>query len=269
MQEILIYYFRETYLFNVMLISIAIYITIVIMFIISYNIQNELNNVKKITLDKFMDTCDTGDIIITRWEYVDIGYRLFCKYCHVCIVYKNNMGEKFLIETHPPEFDEDDINMKFPTSGVNMYPLRERVSNYQGTCYFLKLKNNNKKIKTLDFNKYKDIPFPTDFRYSFLKNWFYNKYGNNSTKNDNDNDNDNDKTMYCSELCGHILQDIGILNKNIKINTLSPDSFEFLKENNETLYNKPVCIMNENETMIHQIKILEDNLENVKFKLEN
>ena len=75
--------------------------------------------------------------------------------------------------------------------------------------------------------------------------------------------------MYCSELCGHILQDIGILNKNIKINTLSPDSFEFLKENNETLYNKPVCIMNENETMIHQIKILEDNLENVKFKLEN
>lgn len=256
MQDIFVYYFGKTYLFNIILISFAILLTIIIMCIISYYIQNELDNIKKITLDKFIDTCQTGDIIITRWEYIDIGYRLFCKYCHVCIIYKNKFGEKFLIETHPAEYDENDLNKKFPISGVNIYPLKERVSNYQGKCYFLKLKGN-KKIKSFHFNKYKDIQFPTDFRFSFLKNWFYNKVDINTTKNDNYD------TMYCSELCGYILQDLGILNKNIKISTLSPDSFEFLKDdNNDTLYNKPIYIMNEQESMINDIKSLEEKFNN-------
>ena len=71
---------------------------------------------------------------------------------------------------------------------------------------------------------------------SFLKNWFCNKFGINNSKKDN--------TMYCSELCGHILQDLGILSKEIQINTLSPDSFEFLC--NGKLYNKPLYIMKDN-----------------------
>lgn len=234
MQDILISYFGKMYIYNVILITIAIILTIIIMSIISNRIQNELKHINKINIDEFLDTCQTGDIIITRWEHVDIGYRLFCKYCHVSIIYKNKLGEKNLIETHPVEYDEDDTNMEFPRSGVNMYPLKERITNYQGTCYFLKLKTP-KKIKNFDFYKYKDIPFSIDFRLSFLKNWFYNKLGIVTTKNDN--------TMYCSELTGHILQDIGILSKKIKINTLSPDSFEFLKENNQKLYDKPLAII--------------------------
>jgi hypothetical protein len=256
MQKILIYYFGESYLYNVILVTIAILLTIIIMYTISNRIQNELTHIKGINIDKFLDTCQTGDIIITRWEHVDIGYRLFCKYCHVSMIYKNKLGEKFLIDTHPAEYDEDDTHMEFPRSGVNMYPLKERITNYQGTCYFLKLKIPHK-IKNFDFNKYKDIPFSTDFRFSFLKNWFCNKFGIITTKTDN--------TMYCSELTGYILQDLGILSKKIKINTLSPDSFELLKVGNQNLYDKPLSIIvDENEIMKNQIKILEENLQ--KFK---
>jgi hypothetical protein len=251
MHKILVSYFGKSYIYNIILITVAILLTIIIMYTISNRIQNELTHIDKINIDEFLDTCQTGDIIITRWEHVDIGYRLFCKYCHVSMIYKNNLGEKFLIDTHPAEYDEDDINMEFPRSGVNMYPLKERITNYQGTCYFLKLKRP-KKIKKFDFNKYKNIPFSTDFRFSFLKNWFYNKLGFNVVT---------DNTMYCSELTGYILQDIGILSKKIKINTLSPDSFEFLKENKQKLYNKPLAIIvDEREIMINQIKILEENL---------
>jgi hypothetical protein len=228
-KNILIYYFGKSYL----TLIIATLLTIIIMYIISNKIQNELKYINKINFEEFLETCQTGDLIITRWEYVDIGYRIFCKYCHVSIIYKNELGKKFLIETHPVEYDENDINMEFPISGVNMYPLKARIKNYEGTCYFLKLKKS-KKIINFDFNKYKNIKFPTDFRFSFLQNWFYNKIGISIIKNDN--------TMYCSELTGHILQDLGILNKKIKINTLSPDSFEFISNQNETLYNKPLLI---------------------------
>lgn len=216
------------------IIGIAILLTFIIMYIIGSSIQDELKHIEKINFKNFLETCQTGDLIITRWDYVDISYRLFCKYCHVGLIYKNTNGETFLIETHPEEFDESDENKEFPVSGVNIYPLKERIENYQGTCYFLKLKNNNK-IKTLDFNKYKNIPFSTDFRFSFLQNWFYNKLNIPIVNTDN--------TMYCSQLIGYVLQDLGILNKKIKINTLSPDSFESLcNENNKKLYNKPLCI---------------------------
>lgn len=252
-QEILVYYFGKSY---IIILSFAILLTIIIMYIISYRIQNELTHLNKINLDSFLKSCKTGDLVITRWEHVDIGYRLFCKYCHVSMIYKNESDEKFLIDTHPAEYDEDDINMEFPRTGVNMYPLKERIENYQGTCYFLKL-NKRKNIKDFDFNKYKNIPFSTDFRFSFLQNWFYNKLNVVTNKTDN--------TMYCSELTGHILQDIGILNKKIKINTLSPDSFEFLKENcdKQNLYNKPLAIIVDDH--INQIKILEENLKKFNF----
>lgn len=200
------------------------------MYTISNRIQNELKHINNINIEAFLENCQTGDLVITRWEYVDIGYRIFCKYCHVSMIYKNDFGKKFLIDTHPPEYDQDD---KLSRNGVNMYPLKKRITNYQGTCYFLKL-NKRRNIKNFDFNKYKNIPFSTDFRISFLKNWFYNKLGTVITEK-------TDNTMYCSELTGYILQDLGILNK-IKINTLSPDSFEFLKDNNQNLYNKPLCI---------------------------
>ena len=237
MNEILVYYFGKSYLYNVIILSFAILLTIIIMYTISYCIQNELKHINNINLDSFLETCQTGDLVITRWEYIDIGYRIFCKYCHVSMIYKNDFDEKFLIDTHPVEYDKDDINMEFPRTGVNIYPLKERIENYQGTCYFLKLKKH-KNIKKFDFNKYKNIPFSTDFRFSFLQNWFYNKLGIVVT-------NKTDNTMYCSELTGHILQDLGILSKKIKINTLSPDSFEFLS--NQTLYYKPLCITYLNE----------------------
>ena len=218
-----------------LLITTVSFITLVIMYIIGYFIQIELSHLNKISLSNILKVCKTGDLIITRWDHVDIGYRLFCKYCHVGMIYKDpETNNVFLIETHPEEFDDSDINNEFPRSGVNMYPLKERIENYQGTCYFLKLKKNV--VKKFDFEKYAKIPFSTDFRYSFLENWFYNKLNITKEKVELDN------TMYCSELIGHILKDLNILDKTIKINTLSPDSFETLTDFNTRLYENSIKI---------------------------
>lgn len=192
-----------------------IIITIVSLYTITAYIQTELNHLNKVSLNNVLDICKTGDLIITRWNFVDIGYRLFCKYCHVGIIYKTNNGI-YLIETHPDEIDEDDQTR----SGVNVYLLKDRIQNYEGTCYFLQLRKQNNNYTTQiekNLELYKSIPFSNDFRFLFVKNWIYHRL--NIPNNEKE-------SMYCSELIGFILQDINILDK--KYTFLSPDSFEHL-----------------------------------------
>lgn len=192
-----------------------IIITIVSLYIITAYIQTELDHLNEVSLNNVLDICKTGDLIITRWNFVDIGYRLFCKYCHVCIIYRTN-DNIYLIETHPDEIDEDDHTR----SGVNVYLLKDRIQNYEGTCYFLQLRKQNNNYTTQiekNLELYKSIPFSNDFRFLFVKNWIYHRL--NIPNNEKD-------SMYCSELIGFILQDINILDK--KYTFLSPDSFEHL-----------------------------------------
>ena len=206
---------------------IVIIITSVLLYLITNYIQIELNHLNKTSLDSILQTCKTGDLIITRWNYIDIAYRIFCKYCHVGVIYKNSKGT-FLIETHPEESDTQ-------LSGVNMYLLKDRIENYDGTCYFLKLNQSNKNkiqnytdIITKNLKLYKSIPFSNDFRIEFLKGWFYNKLNLQNKYNKSD------RSMYCSELIGFILKDIGILNNNFIF--LSPDSFENLTIKGKYIY---------------------------------
>lgn len=230
--------------------------TLIIMILGHLYIQNETRHLPKLNIDSICQTCQTGDIILFRWYYIDIGFRLFTKYCHVGIIFRNKQGDTYLLETHPDETQESNeilnnvnktngkLSSKLPNKnnikrGVNIYPLKTRLEEYDGYCYFLQLDKrirdhtNNSVLNKKKLKLYKTIPFDDNFRYTFLQSWFYNKLGWEMPSK---------SKLYCSEFIGLVLKDIGVLEPHFNIHILSPSSFESLKRNNITLY-----------TNIHQI----------------
>lgn len=178
----------------------------------------EMINYNEINLDNVVDIADSGDIIITRWYHVDLGIRLFSKFCHVGMVNKDEKGKLTLIELHPKETDDDGSTKE----GVNVYPFKERIKELDCTCYFLKC-TRNFKINLDNLDKYKKVLFDKNYRWNFVKYWMQHQLRWDSEKNL--------KEMYCSQLIGFILQDSNILHENFNIHTLSPASFEHLYDN--------------------------------------
>ena len=109
----------------------------------------------------------TGDIVCFRWNYIDIGFRLFSKFSHVGIVIKKN-SKLSILEIHPEEENDDTIRK----AGVHIYDLKSRLKMYNGEYYYSKLivpiKNK------IHVNKYKDIAFDGNFRNEFVYNFISN-----------------------------------------------------------------------------------------------
>lgn len=220
---------------NFILASIII---IIIYFCFRVYIDNEMVGIPKLKYSEFKKNAKTGDLIIYRWEYVDVGFRMFSKYCHVAMVVKK--GKKFyLLETHPNE-NKNNIGKK-DNQGVHLYVLKNRLSQYNGQYYLVPLNSNinrDKLTKNIldDIKTFKkEIPFDNAFRDLFVYNYFANKLGIKLTEK---------KEMFCSEFIGYILNKYNIYKHNGNLTSIEPGTFLSFKNNtNDNLFRnlKEIC----------------------------
>jgi len=219
------------------LLTYSLVITVIVIILCYIYISYEMVEYDKnaIDIEKLYKMCKTGDIIYFRWPYPDIGFRLFSKFSHVGMVYKQG-NNVYILETHP-EGDASELGVD--ESGVHLYDLKERIEKYTGICYLSKLniKDNiedvvNKNTKMIHqyiekhLDKYKKIPFDEDFRYNYVMAYLHHLIGK-TRKNDK---------MYCSTFIGFILKDLNLLDNDCNIEVFSPSSFLHLKKDNKLLY---------------------------------
>jgi hypothetical protein len=180
--------------------------------------------------EKMETIANTGDLVIFRWNTVDVGFRLFSKFSHVGMIVKHK-DKLYLLETHPKE----DLESKIDDSGIHLYHLKKRLEEYNGTYYFTQLNTQNNKRKDItkhimtNLKKYKKtIPFDNNFRNIFVLNFFYNLFGIKLPER---------KSMFCSEFIGTILQECNVYKHYKNISSINPGTFlEFKKQNGENLY---------------------------------
>jgi hypothetical protein len=206
---------------------LASWLIILFYFCFRIYVDNETNNPRLIKYKQFNKEAETGDLIIYRWEHVDIGYRMFSKFSHVGMIVKKN-NKLYLLETHP---DENKKNNKKNNEGVHLYSLKKRIKYYNGECYLVKL--NAKCDRNLlsaniikNLSEYKKIPFDSYFRDLFVYNYFKNLFTNVPNK----------ESMFCSEFIGYILHDNKIYTHNKNYASLNPGSFLDLQKNKQPLY---------------------------------
>ena len=202
---------------------LASWIMLIFYFCFRVYIDNEMNNTSKMNYTKFKKTAKTGDLIIYRWEYIDVGYRMFSKFSHVAMVVKK--GKKlYLLETHP---NENKKNKKPDNQGIHLYLLKNRLSQYNGQYYISPLKKN---INRDDFTNYiltnfkkfkKEIPFDNAFRDLFVYNYFANRLGMKIEKK---------KEMFCSEFIGYLLDKYNIYHHNENLAAIEPGTFLTFKD---------------------------------------
>jgi len=199
--------------------------SIVFYLILYVLIQSEMSKYEDniITIDLLKTVSKTGDIVYFRWTFIDVALRLFTKFSHAGVVYKDPSTQKlYILELHP----EGDGLHEDSESGVHLYDLEERVKEYKGTCYYSQLLHTTDRgdiIKT-KLQDYCNIDFDENFRYNYVKAYLNHKLGKQMEPKN---------SMYCSEFIGHVLKDIGVLNKSVNTSILSPSSFETLDIYNE------------------------------------
>jgi hypothetical protein len=211
-------------------LAVCILILSILFLLDSIYIDIEMINTPMVSYEKLEKVANTGDLVIFRWNIIDIGFRLFSKFSHVGMIVKHK-DKLYLLEIHPKENLESDVD----DSGVHLYHLKNRLNEYDGTYYYTQLnKNNNIKEKLrkhimTNLKMYKKtIPFDTNFRNIFVLNYFYNLLNIKLHKRE---------AMYCSEFLGTILEECKIYKHHKNISSINPGGFlEFNKENGSKLY---------------------------------
>lgn len=217
---------------------------IVILFYFCYRlfIDNEMNNTPLIKYKNIYKEAETGDLIIYRWNIVDVGFRMFSKFSHVGMIVKKN-NKLYLLETHPDE--NKNKKHKKNNDGVHLYLLKNRIEDYDGECFLAKLNTNcdreqltNNIIKNL--NEYKNIPFDASFRDLFVYNYFRNFITRQSPASSVNSVHEctvpNKQTMFCSEFIAYVLYKNSIYTHDKNLASLNPGSFLHLTKNNKPLY---------------------------------
>jgi hypothetical protein len=208
--------------------DILLYLIYVILVLIIYRlfIHFEMYNVPRSYYNDL--NFEVGDIILYRWHYMDSGFRLFSKFSHVSMVVKDKKDDSLMsLEIHPEEYSQNDPTQIFREEGVNMFPLRQRLKEYDGSFFLLKMNKCNrlteKKKKSIrkkidsNYEDYKDIKFDTNFKNMFVWNTLLNALSLKISPK---------KTMFCSEFIGQLINDAGISKKKIEVlEILSPESF--------------------------------------------
>lgn len=174
----------------------------------------------------------TGDLILSRWHYLDSGYRMFSKYSHVGMVVVIK-GKNYYLEIHPEESKD---NVKLDNAGVHLYTLRPRLKEYHGTVYHLPLVPNSSapgidltqladKILT-KMPEYKQVQFDTGFRNTFMLGQVFKMLHINYPDKE---------SRFCSEFIAQVCGDIGIHEPDC-LTWHSPATFTEWKE-----YSNDVC----------------------------
>lgn len=195
----------------------------------SLYIDTEMINTPKLPYNKLQNIANTGDLIIFRWNIIDIGFRLFSKYSHVGMIVKHK-NKFYILETHPNE----NLNSKKDNSGIHLYSLKKRLQDYEGTYFLTRLKSHNyirENIKhhiLQNLKKYKkNIPFDTNFRNTFVLNYIFNLLNIKVSKR---------KKMFCSEFIATILENCNIYKHSTNLSSINPGTFLEFTKNNKKLY---------------------------------
>lgn len=214
------------------ILILSIFIVALGYFLDRIYIDTEMYGTPYVTYDKLEKIANTGDLVIFRWNMVDVGYRLFSKHSHAgMIVRKKN--KLYLLETHPKENLESEID----DSGVHLYHLEKRLREYNGDYYYSQINISNQRRNKLtnyifkNLNKFKrNIPFDTNFRNTFVLNYFLNLLNIPLYKR---------KGMFCSEFLATILQKNDIYHHHKNLASINPGTFlEFKKLNGENLFSQ-------------------------------
>ena len=209
---------------------LASWISLTFYFCFRFYIDNEMNNIPKVNYSKLKKTLKTGDLIIYRWEYVDVGFRMFSKFSHVAMVVKKGK-HLYLLETHP---NENKKNNKLDNQGIHLYLLKNRLSQYNGQYYVARL-DRNIDIDRSNLTKYiidnltqfkKEIPFDNCFRDLFVYNYFATLLGIQIP---------NKKEMFCSQFIAYLLDKFGIYHTDNLV-SIEPGSFLTFKQNNKRIF---------------------------------
>lgn len=202
-----------------------LFVSIIIVLGIMLYIKYETYNMESKDINNIIKECRTGDLILFRWHFMDMFFRTVSKYNHIGMVYKDEKNV-YIIEMHSEEGDD------IIRSGVNKYHLKERLNEYNGSCYYLKLDKDkiidNQELKHI-LKKYKKIQFDDNFRYSYIKSWLYKKLNWKVNKKNK---------MYCSEFIEYLLKDLKISPKNRDTSLSTPALVENIYINGKKLYNK-------------------------------
>lgn len=196
-----------------------IILVIILIFIYFYS-KPKINNYFIDHINQINCNCDTfksGDIILFKYykNYI-VNYETL--FTHIGIVVR--LDKLYILENHEPE------NLRWLNKfqkDVNLYDLMERINNFNGNIYLLKLKNELS-AKQLDILKEKYLNYKIKIKYpenklNYYIWWFF---CNNYYRNKN--------ILICSEFIYKILIDINILkNKNSYLLKI-PDDFLYLKE---------------------------------------
>jgi hypothetical protein len=214
---------------NINVLAFAILLVASCFLLDSLYIDTEMLTTPMVSYERIEDIAQTGDLVIFRWNTIDVGFRLFSKFSHVGMIVKQK-GKLYILETHPKEFPESEID----DSGIHLYHLKNRLNAYDGTYYFTQLNTSDNKREHLrkhvlnNLKKYKkEIPFDMNFRNIFVLNYFYNLFNIKLPKRE---------AMFCSEFIGTVLAKCKIYKHHKNISSINPGTFIEFKKNGENVY---------------------------------
>lgn len=148
-----------------------------------------------IPLDVVARTAQTGDLVLFRANGGNVLVRLYTPFTHVGMVVVESHGGKktYVLETHR----RGDVNPSDPhdAGGVRMYDLAERVSRYEGTVCYARLKRplaDCRRLAMLDLAyRYRNVPYHEAYVRHYVSHCMLG-IGPGKT----------DETMFCSEFIG-------------------------------------------------------------------
>ena len=215
---------------NKHVLAVSVIIVSVVFLLDSWYIDTEMLQTPMVSYEKLEKIANTGDLVIFRWNVIDIGFRLFSKYSHVGMIVRHN-DKLYILETHPKETLKPDVD----DSGVHLYCLKKRLEEYNGEYYFTQFKTSLSTRENMrshiikNLKRYKnDIPFDNNFRNIFVLNFFCNLFGIKLPKR---------KAMFCSEFIATVLDECNVYKHHKNLSSINPGTFlEFKKNNEKELY---------------------------------
>ncbi len=190
-------------------------------------------NFKDTSTDDIYTLAKTGDILLFRWNKVDLVHNFISFFTHVGIVVEID-DKKYILETH---LKGDTRHMGNPNGGVHLYDFKDRVNMYNGHNFLLPLKTkfksrvHNKIIKD-NISRYLKLPFFENYKKYYINQCLPRKFCKTCFSQPSPDTN----YIYCSQFVGMILKDLDLINKNTDINCISPYDFIFIKNKKEEIY---------------------------------
>lgn len=192
-------------------------IILIILSIALYIIYNNLfyiylmTTVKKKTIQDIYNSAKSGDIVIFREADIPIIYRHFINFTHSGIIIVHPITkEKYIIESHQTYVSKK-MSM-YATGGIYIYPLFDRLNDYDGDVFFAEIKNEVNKNDVIKFINnlpvyMKNIPFYYDYERYITVNCSINKLCYNCFGLEKKNG------LFCSELVAYILKELNMASR--------------------------------------------------------